>query len=595
MISAVWSRISWRKMLVVLLSVVAIALSSCSLNSFKTEAAQVPRIVVSSLSDPKTFNPIINTESSDVLAYIYEGLLSQNGLTGELEPGIAEKWDISDDQQSIIFTLQEDLKWSDGEPLTVDDVVFTYNSIVFNEKVPSSVQDIFRIGETGAFPSVRKLDERRVEFRSPEPFAPLLRFAGLGEILPQHALQNSIEQTDSEGNPFFLSALGTDTPPAEIVGSGPYYIANYAPTQRIVLERNPYYWRKDAQGNPQPYIERVVLEIVESTDTSLMQFRSGGLDVEAIPPEYFALTKREERRGNFTIYEGGPALSTTFLTFNLNKGSRNGTPLIDPVKSRWFNSLEFRRAIAYAIDRPTMINNIYQGLGVPQNSPIYIQNPYYLSPAQGLPTYEYDPAKAKELLESAGFKYNSAGQLLDAEGNRVRFNLITNAGNKVREALGAQFKQDLSQIGIQVDFQPISFNTLVDKLDNSLDWEALILGIGGAGIEPDGGRNTWSVDGRLHVFNQAPAQGQTPIEGREVTDWELEISRLYVQGGQELDDEKRKVIYGQTQRLAQEYLPFIYLVNPLSLVAVRDRIEGVKYSALGGPIWNLYELQVTEN
>jgi peptide/nickel transport system substrate-binding protein len=212
-----------------------------------------------------------------------------------------------------------------------------------------------------------------------------------------------------------------------------------------------------------------------------------------------------------------------------------------------------------------------------------------------LPTYDYDPARARELLESAGFQYNSEGQLLDADGNRVRFNLITNAGNKVREALGSQIKQDLSQIGIQVDFQPISFNTLVDKLDNSLDWETLILGIGGAWVEPDGGRNTWAVDGRLHVFNQAPAQGQTPIEGREVTDWELEISRLYVQGGQELDDEKRKVIYGQTQRLAQEYLPFIYLVNPLSLVAVRDRIEGVKYSALGGPIWNLYELQVTEN
>jgi peptide/nickel transport system substrate-binding protein len=583
-----------RNALVLLLSVMAIALTSCSLDSFRTEAAQVPRIVVSSLSDPKTFNPVTNIESNDVIGYIYEGLLAQNGLTGELEPKMAESWEVSDDQQSIIFTLRDGLQWSDGEPLTVDDIIFTYNAIIFNEKIPSSTQDIFRVGETGALPTVQKLDERRVEFRAPEPFAPLLRFAGLGGILPQHILQESVETFDSEGNPLFLSALGTDTPLSQVVGSGPYFIANYVPTQRVVLQRNPHYWRKDAQGNSQPYIERVVLEVVESTDTSLMQFRSGGLDVESIPPEYFALTKREESRGNFTIYEGGPALSTTFLTLNQNKGSRNGKPLVDPIKSRWFNSLEFRRAIAHALDRPTMINNIYQGLGVPQNSPIYIQSPYYLPPEQGLPTYDYNVEQAKELLQSAGFSYNNAGQLLDAEGNRVRFSLITNAGNKVREALGSQVRRDLGEIGIQVDFQPIAFNTLVDKVSDSLDWDALILGISGAAVEPDGGRNTWAVDGRLHVFNQSPGQGQTPLEGREVSEWELEISRLYVQGSQELDDERRKLIYGETQRLAQEYLPFIYLVNPLSLTAVRDRLEGVKYSALGGSLWNLYELRLTE-
>lgn len=583
-----------RRLVVVLISIVAIALSGCSPDQFKSQAAQVPRIVVDTLSDPSTFNPVINDSANDVLGYIYEGMLSTNGLTGELEPGIAESWEISDDNLSIIFTLRDGMKWSDGEPLTADDVVFTFNDILFNPKIPSSAQDILRIGESGTFPIVRKLDARRVEVRSPEKFAPLLRFAGGSQILPKHVLQPVVEAKDSQGNSAFISALGTDTPLDKLVTNGPYQLASYSPSQRIILRRNPHYWRKDAQGNPQPYIEQVVLEIVESTDASLIQFRSGSLDVEGITPDYFSLIKREEKRGNFTIYNGGPALSTSFITFNLNQGKRNGKPLIDPNKTRWFNHLEFRKAIAHAIDRETMINNIFQGLGLPQNSQMYVQSPYYLSPEQGLPVYEYDLEKAKALLKSVGFTYNSAGQLLDDEGNRVRFTLVTNAGNKIRESIGSQIKRDLSKIGMQIDLQLIGFNTLIKKMDNSIDWEAMVLGIGGAPFEPDGGRNTWSPDGRLHVFNQKPGEGEEPLEGRVVADWEKDIYRLYVQGGQELDDEKRKIIYGESQRIAQANLPFIYLVNPLSLVAVRNKIEGVRYSAAGGSLWNIHELKITE-
>lgn len=392
-----------------------------------------------------------------------------------------------------------------------------------------------------------------------------------------------------------MSTWGTDSDPKQIIGSGPYRIKSYQPSERVILERNPYYWRKDTQGNQQPYIEQFIIQIVASTDVSLMQFRAGGVDVEGVTPDSFSLIKREEERGNFRIYEGGPALSSQFLSFNLNMGKRNGKPVVDPIKSRWFNTLEFRRAVAHAIDRPTMINNIYKGLGVPQHSPIYIQSPYYFPPEKGLPTYEYDPAKAKELLLQAGFKYDAANRLLDADGNLVRFALITNAGNKIREAMATQIKQDLAQIGIQVDFQPIAFNTLVSKMSDTLDWDAILLGFSGAGVEPDGGRNVWSPNGRLHVFNQTPAPGQPPLEGQQFADWEVELGRLYVQGGQQLDDEKRKAIYAEAQVLAQTYVPLVFLVNPLSLSAVSNRIQGVNYAALGGALWNIHELQLTEN
>ncbi|HEY9651005.1 MAG TPA: ABC transporter substrate-binding protein, partial [Coleofasciculaceae cyanobacterium] len=244
-------------------------------------------------------------------------------------------------------------------------------------------------------------------------------------------------------------------------------------------------------------------------------------------------------------------------------------------------------------DRQRMINNIFRGLGEPQNSPISVQSPYYLSPKEGLKTYEHNPEKAKQLLKEAGFKYDNQGQLFDAKGNRVRFTLITNAGNKIREAMGAQIKQDLAAIGIQVDFNPIAFGVLVDKLSNSLDWECYLLGLSG-GVEPNDGANVWSPEGGLHSFNQKPQAGQEPIKGQEIYDWEAEIGRLYIKGAGELDEAKRKEIYAETQRITQEYLPVIYLVNPLSLAAVRDRVQGIKPSAIGGVLWNLYELKVTQ-
>lgn len=571
----------------------AIALNSCSLSIYKTEAAQVPRLVYSEISEPKTFNPVLSQEVTAIFGLLYEGLLSQNAITTELEPALAESWEVSEDNKRIVFTLREGLQWSDGEPLTTDDILFTYNDIYFNPDIPSGERDILRIGESGAFPSLRKIDDRHVEFTVPEPFAPFLTYAGGLAILPKHVLEPYVRETDSEGNPRFLSAWGTDTDPTEIIASGPYRMTRYNTLQRITFERNPHYWQKDEADNPQPYIDQFILQIVESTDAELLQFRSGGLDIISVSPETFALMKREEDRGDFTVYNAGPRPGTSFISFNLNKGSRDGKPLVDPVRSRWFNTKEFRQAVSYAIDRQTMINNIFQGLGEPQNSPISVQSPYYLSPEEGLKTYDYNPEKARELLLQAGFRYEGDRQLVDWDGHPVRFTLITNAGNKIREAMGAQIKRDLSHVGIQVDFQPIAFNTLVEKMTKYLDWECFLLGLSG-GVEPNGGANVWLTDGSLHSFNQKPQEGEDPIEGREIQDWESEISRLYIQGAQELDEDARKAIYAETQRLTQEYLPFIYLVNPLSLSAVRNRVEGVRYSALGGTLWNIAELNLTE-
>ncbi len=571
------------------LSVVA-----CNPHQFKVKAAQRSQIVVRTPGEPKTFNYALIQEAPNVSQFLHAGLIFENG-TGDLEPDLAESWQISQDKQHITVTLREGLKWSDGAPLTADDVMFSYQELYFNPKIPLPIQDAFKIGVSGALPSIRKLNDRQVEFATPEPFAPFLRSIGAA-ILPAHVLRKVANAKDAKGQSQFLTTWGVDTDPSKIIVNGPYRIESYATSQRLVLQRNPYYWKKDAQGKQLPYIDRVIWQIVESADTGLIQFRSGGLDALAIGSSSFSLLKREEKRGKFTIYNGGPDSSTLFVCFNLNQGKRNGKPVVDPIKSRWFNTVAFRQAVAYALDRQTMVNNTFRGLGQPQDSPISVQSPYYFSPQEGLKTYPYDLKKAKKLLLDAGFKYDNSGQLFDAQGNRVRFTMLSQTGSRTIEGLAAQIKSDLGKLGMQVDYAPIDFSALLDKVINTLEWEFYVGGITG-GVEPNNGYNVWSPDGSFHPFNQKPQSGKAPLTDRVVADWEAKIGQLYIQGARELDEAKRKAIYAETQRLSQEYLPFIHLVNSLNLVAVRNRVQDVNISSLyyESLLWNVANLKVRDN
>ncbi|MGB3769266.1 MAG: ABC transporter substrate-binding protein [Phormidesmis sp.] len=587
----------------------AVALPSCRsldglrLENFRTaEAATVPTIISTVIGEPKTFNTLLSAEStsSDVLSMMYTGLLGSDLITGEIVPALAESWEVSDGGKTVTYTLKENLKWSDGEPLTVDDVVFTFNDLVFNEEIPAGLRDVMRIGEEGNLPVVRKLDDRRVEFKISEPFAPFLRITGAA-ILPKHVLEKTVTTKDADGQLLFLSTWDTSTDPTTIVGNGPYKIKQFVPGERIVFESNEYYWDTGADGRQKPYIKELIWPVVTSQDAEFVRFRSGDSDMVSVTPNTFPLVKQDEKQGNYTVYEGGPVASRFFITFNLNKGSLNGKPVVNPIKAAWFNNVSFRQAVAHAIDRQTMLNNVFKGLGEFQDSQIAPQSPYHLPEGvpiagypEGLPVYDYDLEKAKTLLTDAGFEYKN-DQLFDADGNRVRFTLQTNVGNNLRESVAAQISQNLAQIGIQADANPIDFNKLIANMDNTLDWDAIILGFG-AGLEPNSSANLWTVNGNSHFFNYQPPT-LPPLPGREVAGWEQELSDLYIQAAQELDETKRKALYARTQVLAQEYLPFIHLVGQYSMWAVRNDIENIRPTALSGtlgPLWNVDELELVE-
>jgi peptide/nickel transport system substrate-binding protein len=589
-----WNRqmIRWSTIVTLLL---ALGLTLVACNPQHLRSRTESQLILATPTDPKTFNFANNQAFPNIFLFTYQGLTGENGVTGAIEPALAESWQFSPNKKQIVFTLRSGLKWSDGQPLTADDVVFTYQDVVFNPKVPIEAKENLKIGEKQEFPQVRKIDDRQVEFTFPQPFVPFLRAvsmpSGVG-ILPKHALEASLKTQDSKGNLTFLSTWGTDTPPAQIIVNGPYKLESYVAGQRAVFRRNPYYWRKGAKGETLPKIDKIIWQVIENLDVQLLRFRSGDLDVlgdtRPMKAEYYGLLKQEAKRLNANVLNGGAWSGVLQFVFNLSTAKDEaGKPFVDPIKSKWFNNKAFRQAIAYAIDNNRINQNLFRGLGIVQHSPVSVQSPYFLTPDRGLKTYDYQPETAKRLLTEAGFKYDNQGQLFDADGHRVEFNLITNANNLVRVAIGSQIKQDLARIGIQLNFQAINFNVLVGKISETRDWDMHIIGFEG-GVEPHSVANLWMSGGASHSFNLKQQPGQSAIQDYAPKPFEQEIDRLFIAGAQEFDETKRQKIYAQYQQVVAEELPIIYLVNDRALMAVRNDIKGLKYSGL--PTWGLWNI-----
>ncbi len=536
-------------------------------------------LILSTTSDPKSFNDITAKETSttEITSYMFEGLTRENAFTLKVEPNLAERWEVSEDGLTWTFHLRPDVKWFDGVSLTADDVVFTFNDLIYNPDIASSAADIFTIDDKPF--KVEKVDDLTVKFTLPVKFAPFLR--GMSQaILPKHKLMQAVKDKK------FNFTWGIDTDPKEIIGTGPFKLKEYLPGQRIVLERNPFYWKHSKEGDPLPYLDKVIYVIVQSSDVELLKFMEGTLDYYGLRGMDYSLLKPLAKKNNFTIYDMGPDTGSNFLFFNLNTDINPKTkkPFVDPVKSTWFNNLDFRRAVAHAIDKARIIEIVKNGLGYPQDSAMGPGTGFFNNP--NVIKYDYDLNKAKEILEKAGFKdLNGDGYIEDPQGHTVEFNLETSAGNNERTDMGGIIRHDLETLGMKVNFQPLEFNNLVTKINSTFDWDAIILGLTG-GVEPHFGKNVWTSNGQLHMWH--------PKQTKPATDWEKRLDEIFSSGVQELDDNKRKVLYDEFQMIVSEKLPLIYTVLSAKLAAVRNKFGNLKPSNYGGVFHNLEEIYVIE-
>ncbi len=539
-------------------------------------------LVTSTIGEgPKTFNSwnSMDATSSQAADIMFDALVSTDPYTGEVYPKMAKSIKVLPDNKTYIIELRHGLKWSDGKPITADDVYFTWNTIIFGGFGNTSTRDAMYIGDE--LPKIEKIDKYTVRFTTPKPFSPFLRQLGV-PIAPKHIL----EPVTKQGKRAFASFWSSNTKPSDFVTSGAFKLKEYVPAQRLVYERNPNYYMIDEKGQKLPYLDKYIILIVGDLNNELLKFKSGELDTVGLRGTNVSLFKEKEKFSDYKIYNLGPDTGTMYFAFNLNNRKNDkGKFHVNPIKQKWFNDINFRHAVDYALDRENMVFNIASGVAAPLFTPEPLSSIYLNEQvAKGHPQ---DINKAKELLKKSGFTWKK-GKLYDKDGNKVEFDLYTNAGNTERESIGVMVKQDLEELGMTVNFKPIEFNTLVSKLVNTNDFDAVIMGFTGSPLEPYGGKNVWYSNGTLHVFNMR----KTPEENKKLFDWERQLNSLFDRASLELDFDKRKALYEQYQQLIYDEKPIIYLYSPIRITAIRNKFGNIHPTPLGGVVHNIEEVYI---
>ena len=479
------------------------------------------RFVYAETNSPRTFNGIMANEASsnDITnRNLFITPVDFDNNTQEFVPMLAKSWEVSPDALTWTFHLRQGAKFSDGHPITAEDVLFTAQIAQDDTLHPANYDSLMIDGKKFEFSAP---DPLTVLVKSAKPFATMLIGVGNLEIMPKHVLEPAFK------NGTFASAYGVNTPPDQIVTSGPWRIKQYVPGEKTVLERNPYWFGVDKANQRLPYLNEFVFLIVPDQDAADLKFRSGELDgLDNVKPENYRWYEDNQQKGNYTLYDLGPEYVGRFFWFNLNKvqpplpgetlptGKRVGDSFADPAKYAWFNNPLFRRAVSHAIDRDAIIQSALFGYGEKSWSQVARTNKQWYSP--DLVHYDYNIAESKRLLASLGFKDNNKdGVLEDSHGNPIAFTLKTNADNVTRVATGNFIKDDLAKVGIKMTLAPVDFNSLITNIRNDFNYEAILLGIGGAVPPwPSNYGNVIRSSGITHyhfVRQQKPA---TPEEAR---------------------------------------------------------------------------------
>lgn len=495
-------------------------------------------------TDPKTFNPLlVEEESSETIRYLTGGVLIRlNRYTQELEGELAVKWKVSEGGRRIDFQLRPGVRFSDGAAFTCEDVAYTMRQLM-DPALHSPTGDAFRSAPG------------EVETKCAGPLSASVRFPG-----PVAALASQFDQ---------VAVLSAHAKHIESAVLGPFVLADYKPGAYVLLRRNPNYWKRDADGRQLPYLDSIRLEIEQNRELELLRFRRSELDlINKLDPEMYDRLAAEMPR---SVVDSGPSLDWEVVFFNAVANA----PLPE-YKRRWFRSDAFRLAISSAIRRDDIVRIVYRGHARAASGPVAITNHFWLNAALKPPVFS--DAAALNLLERDGF-HRSGGGLLDREGHRVEFSLITNAGSKLHERMLALIQQDLAQIGIQLNVVTLDFPSLAERISRSFNYEAVLMGFTNVDLDPSGQMNIWLSSAANHQWN--------PNQKAPETAWEAEIDKLMQEQAASQDQGKRKAYFDKVQQIIAEHAPMLFLVNPNALEAVSPKLKNVTPAVLNPQIyWN---------
>jgi peptide/nickel transport system substrate-binding protein len=543
----------------------AIALLGSVLLAAAGQSAAVRRggvLVVAQVSEPKTLNPVLAADqpTRDIHSLLSADLVHINRRTLRTELALASSCIVSADGRHYTVTLRDGLRFSDGAPLTADDVVFTF-AVYLDARVNSPQRDLLLVD--GRPITVTKLTTTSVRVDLPAPYAPGERLFDSFWILPRHKL----ERAYAAGRLTQAWTLGT--PPADMATPGPFVLKQYAPGERLVFERNPYYWKHDEAGAALPYLDRI--EVVFAADQSAQMLRLLSHDVSAAGRLRAEDVPKLQQAPFLAVRDAGPGLEYNFLFFNWNASGPRGD---------WFRSLKFRQAVAHAIDRDAIVRLAYQNRGSAIWSQVTPGNPLWRTEA--LTKYPYDPARAEQLLREGGFR-RTGDSLVDRDGRTVEFSILMSASNQPRRRMATIVQEDLERIGMRVRLAPMDFGAMMDAVLQTRKFDAALWGMASGDADPNSEMNVWSSGGTLHIWNlKAPSAPAPRLEP-----WESEVDRLMTAQMTEMKVPARKAAYDRVQLLVSANLPLVFLASP-HIMAAADKALGNFEPAAVDPVllWN---------
>ncbi len=532
------------------------------------------------ISNPKHFNSIMvrDTASAWVPARMFHSLVERDTMTMEHVPVLAESWEVAEDGLSITFRLRQGIRWSDGEPFTADDVMFTWRDLWLNPDVGAR-RVIWELPD-GTMPSFEKIDDYTVRVIVSTWFRPLLGAVGDTPILPRHKLWQYVRKLNPALEKCqFNTAWGVDVDPKAMVGTGPYVLEKFIPDLAIKMVRNLHYWQFDPAGTQLPYFDRLLVHIVESIDVAILKFRAGKTDAVGPRPEDVAAMVAEARgRGYRVLIHDTPHFGQEFLSFLQD--------VEDPNLRGLFRDLRFRQAMSHSIDRDEIIDGLFLGMGVELWSPVSIPSPFY-APEKKL-LFRYNLDKARALLDDIGLRDTDGDGIREfPDRTPVRFTVMTNAGNTLREGIGLLLQADLRKIGIDMIFTPIPFPTLVGRLTSATGWEGVIIGFTGA-IDPHGAGVIWKSTGDLHFwrFSAGGPDGRLPekFPVADPMEWSARVDELWALQAAAKSDAEAFPYFAEFQRIVAENLPVIYTAARTFQFAIYDHLGNADWSNVNATV-----------
>ena len=529
------------------------ALAACATNGTpSTGPSATPRkggnLVTAGLGDVRTFNPVLSTDgnSNFIILRILDGLIALDAK-GNPTAVLAKSWKESPDHLTYTFTLRDDARWTDGKPVTSEDVLFTYNLGLLPQykDVPWQVRGDF--------------EEYVDSFSAPDPttfviklkkvFAPFfLTNTGSG-ILPKHIFGGMTAQQ--------INNADWNTNPT--VTNGAFKFVKWDKGDKVVMARNDGYYRGA------PHLDTWTYKILGQYSAVLNQLKTGEVDIGPIDPP----SGDEAKRVDSISLESYVGFGFEYFVANFNQGKRT-----EP----FFKDRRVRQALMYALDRETMVKAIYFGFA--EIADTCIAPPSWAYEPNTQPRYRLDKKKAADLLDAAGWVKGASGTR-EKNGLKMSFEITTNAGNNVRQNLVLAMVQAWKELGIDCHEKFVDFNkVLVPSLHTTRDFEVAVSGVS-FGIDPD-------PSGLYHSRNAGPGHfndsGYTSAEADKLMDDAVATT----------DQAKRKDIYKRLQALLAEDQPIGVFAFGKGLTGINKRVKGYVFSPFVGTRYFAKDVFVTD-